>query len=91
MKNERRNILKINTEVYKLALMDYAFSLHNYIEGGKVSQNVPCVGMSVRMGVFSIINPRRACAARVTVLGLSFCLSVCLSVCPPRYSGSTRN
>ena len=28
----------------------------------------------------SIINPRRACAARVTVLGLSFCLSVCLSV-----------
>ena len=27
-----------------------------------------------------IINPRRACAARVTVLGLSFCLSVCLSV-----------
>ena len=24
------------------------------------------------------INPRRACAARVTVLGLSFCLSVCL-------------
>ena len=28
-----------------------------------------------------IINPRRACAARVTVLGLSFCLSFCLSVC----------
>ena len=25
------------------------------------------------------INPRRACTARVTVLGLSFCLSVCLS------------
>ena len=35
----------------------------------------------------SVINPRRACAARVTVLGLSFCLSVC----PPRYSGGTRN
>ena len=28
-----------------------------------------------------IINPRRACAARVTVVG-SVCLSVCLSVCP---------
>ena len=28
-----------------------------------------------------IINPRRACVARVTVLGLSFRLSVCLSVC----------
>ena len=26
------------------------------------------------------INPRRACAARVTVVVLSFCLSVCLSV-----------
>ena len=27
------------------------------------------------------INPRRACAARVTVLLLCVCLSVCLSVC----------
>ena len=26
-----------------------------------------------------VINPRRACATRVTVLGLSVCLSVCLS------------
>ena len=30
--------------------------------------------------VNTLVNPRRACAARVTVLGLSFCLSVCLSV-----------
>ena len=28
-----------------------------------------------------LINPRRACAARVTVLLLCVCLSVCLSVC----------
>ena len=29
-----------------------------------------------------IFNPRRACAARVTVLGrVSVCLSVCVSVC----------
>ena len=34
-----------------------------------------------------VINPRRACAARVTVLGLSVCLSVCLSV--DAYSGTT--
>ena len=27
----------------------------------------------------SLINPRRACAARVTVVGLCVCLSVCLS------------
>ena len=30
---------------------------------------------------YNFINPRHACAARVTVLGLSFCLSFCLSVC----------
>ena len=40
--------------------------------------------------LFSLVNPRRACAARVTVLGLCVCLSVYLSVCllprflPPR-------
>ena len=28
-----------------------------------------------------IVNPRRACAARVTVVGLCVCLFVCLSVC----------
>ena len=28
-----------------------------------------------------IFNPRRTCAARVTVLHLSVCLSVCVSVC----------
>ena len=28
-----------------------------------------------------LINPRRACAARVTVVVLCVCLSVCLSVC----------
>ena len=27
-----------------------------------------------------VINPRRACAARVTVVGLCVCLSVCVSV-----------
>ena len=36
--------------------------------------------MSKLFHVYTIINPRRACAARVTVLGLSVCLSVCLSV-----------
>ena len=28
-----------------------------------------------------LVNPRRTCAARVTVLGLCVCLSVCLCVC----------
>ena len=37
-----------------------------------------------------IINPRRACAARVTVVVVCVCLSVCMSV-RTRYSGSTRS
>ena len=32
------------------------------------------------IGGKSIFNPRRACAARVTVLGLSVCLYVCMYV-----------
>ena len=28
-----------------------------------------------------LINPRRACAARVTVIVLCVCVSVCVSVC----------
>ena len=35
------------------------------------------------------INPRRACAARVTVVVLSVCLSVCLSV--TTFSAATSN
>ena len=32
-------------------------------------------------GLISIFNPRRACTARVTILGLCVCVSVCLSAC----------
>ena len=38
----------------------------------------------------NIINPRRACAARVTVVVSCVCLYVCMSV-RTRYSGSTRD
>ena len=33
-----------------------------------------------------VINPRRACAARVTVVVLCVCVSVCLSVCQQLFS-----
>ena len=33
-----------------------------------------------RLIELAVINPRRACAARVTVVGLCVCLSVCLFV-----------
>ena len=41
--------------------------------------SIQCSRSTVMAHVHSVINPRRACAARVTVLGLSVCLSVCLS------------
>ena len=36
-----------------------------------------------------VINPRRACAARVTVVGLCVCLFVCLSLSVDDYSRTT--
>ena len=33
---------------------------------------------SMLVSTCTVINPRRACAARITVVVLSFCLSVCL-------------
>ena len=41
------------------------------------------------MSTLSIINPRCACAERVTVVVLCVCVYVCLS--RTRYSGSTRD
>ena len=49
-----------------------------------------CVWSKKPQIILVFINPRRACAARVTVVGLcvclSFCLSVCLSVCRRLFS-----
>ena len=40
------------------------------------------IANALRRGLVStFINPRRACAARVTVVILCVCLAVCLSVC----------
>ena len=46
------------------------------------------VGLCVSTNSYIIINPRRACAARVTVVGfvcLCVYLSVCMSVCALLY------
>ena len=40
------------------------------------------ISVQVLLCLMCIVNPRRACVARVTVLGLS----VCVSVCPALYS-----
>ena len=42
-----------------------------------------CLSGSPAPILMIIINPRRACAARVTVVGWSACLPVCLSACLP--------
>ena len=36
--------------------------------------------------LWQLSNPRRACAARVTVLGLCVCVSVCVCLCVSTYS-----
>ena len=47
--------------------------------------------LSTQLGIAShLINPRRACAARVTVLALCVCLCVCVSVCYRSSSYSVR-
>ena len=38
-----------------------------------------CVAPPIVVGAVNVINPRRACAARVTVVG-SVCVCVCVSV-----------
>ena len=35
-----------------------------------------------------VVNPRRACAARVTVVVLCVCVCVCVFVCPGRSSAT---
>ena len=42
---------------------------------------VGSTGNTCTVLVVTVVNPRRACAARVTVVVLCVCLSVCLSVC----------
>ena len=39
--------------------------------------------------LLDLINPRRACAARVTVVVLCVCVSVCVCVCVYDYSRTT--
>ena len=56
-------------------------SLHNIhlSQAGEYKCSASLHNSSITAGI-SVVNPRRACAARVTVVGLSVCLSVCLSV-----------
>jgi len=51
--------------------------LHNTIFCSHVLDH--CKSGSVVLTI-GFVNPRRACAARVTVLGLCVCVSVCVSV-----------
>ena len=56
--------------------------------------NTYCFLFFIYMYLHTLINPRRACAERATVVVSCVCLSVCLSVCMSvrtRYSGSMRS
>ena len=47
-----------------------------------------CVPMALVFCPFDSINPRRACAARVTVVVLCVCVVCCVFVCPGRSSAT---
>ena len=55
----------------------YGAEAYQYFSEHKESRPWCTTNLSVKY----IFNPRRACAARVTVLGPCVSLSVCLSVC----------
>ena len=60
--------------------MQHPYHIHKPVLGTRYSGAVPChKTCTVRITCSNIINPRRACAARVTVVG-SVCLCVCVSV-----------
>ena len=46
----------------------------------QLTVHAPATARARAPGVCTLINPRRACAARVTVVVLCVCLSVCLFV-----------
>jgi len=58
--------------VYKIFTESIHFFLH--------TQSLSC------FAELTLVNPRRACAARVTVLGLCVCVCVCVCVSVSTYS-----
>ena len=51
----------------------------SYTYGFYIDNLISCLDLTQRR-VLGLNNPRRACAARVAVVGLCVCVSVCLSV-----------
>ena len=49
---------------------------------------IPCNKAKYTKASADVINPRRACAARVTVVALCVCVCVCVFVCPGRSSAT---
>ena len=63
----------LDGQYYKLIRYCASYSDPPYLHGGRLGARGKALSRTV-------INPRRACTARITVNILSFCLSVCLSV-----------
>ena len=59
--------------------VDASVASHSVSVSASLDVTVASLGAS-HLPAASLFNPRRACAARVTVLCLSVCLSVCVSV-----------
>ena len=86
---ERRNIFRLNPMTVCLRrrtlYCSSAWELH-ISDGANLPHNTPS------NIVLTVINPWRACAVRVTVLGVSACVYVCLLplFCHPRLQGGQR-
>ena len=67
--------------IIKMEYVAFAFTRIIFPQSAQVHirNYVYFVCLNVRMCL--IINPQRACTARVTVFAVSVCLSVCVSVC----------
>ena len=64
-----------------------ADALHMF---GKTSSKFICIPLCVVLVRFHLINPRRACAARVTVLSLCVCVCVCVCYLANSYAVNVR-
>ena len=67
------------SQYFRLTLID---GMKEMYVVGIVGDTLHKVGLTPGRPLSLLINPRRACVARVTVLGLCVCLSVCLLVHP---------
>ena len=85
--------LQTETKKSYKALLEWMLTINDFT-GFHLSPGYVFPFAFIYICIIEYFYPRRACAARVTVVVSCVCLSVCLSVCVSvrtRYSGSARD